>query len=91
MDINTLPILSLADDKAAFSQAIGRSFCDYGFAMVKDHGIPAELIERAWALTAEFFALPEEEKRRYFIPGIGGARGYTPSRPRSPRAPPRMI
>jgi isopenicillin N synthase-like dioxygenase len=54
------------------------SFREYGFALVKDHGIDSALIDQAWALTAQFFAMPEEEKRKYFIPGIGGARGYTP-------------
>jgi len=78
MVLSTLPILSLADDKSSFSQAIGDSFRDYGFALVKDHGIHSALIAQGWALTAEFFALPEAEKRSYFIPGQGGARGYTP-------------
>lgn len=46
--------------------------------MVRDHGIDPALIERGWQLSRQLFALPEEEKRRYFIPGGGGARGYTP-------------
>ncbi len=78
MDLNTLPVLSLRDDKDRFSQEIGDSFRRFGFALVKDHGIDAALIARAWHLTAEFFALPEAEKRRYAIAGQGGARGYTP-------------
>src|SRR5690606_10766343 len=43
-----------------------------------DHGIDPALIDRAWTLTRALFALPEEEKRGYHIPGGGGARGYTP-------------
>ena len=78
MDLKTLPVLSLADDKAAFSHAIGDSFRTFGFAMVKDFGIDPALIARAWDLTEQFFALPEDEKRRYHVPGIAGARGYTP-------------
>ena len=74
----SLPVLSLADDPAAFSQAIGSSFTAFGFALVKDHGIDADLIAKAWALTEDFFALPEAEKRSYFDPAISGARGYTP-------------
>ena len=46
--------------------------------MVRDHGIPADLIARAEDLAKAFFALPEEVKRSYHIPGGGGARGYTP-------------
>ncbi len=78
MDLETLPVLSLADDAAQFSAEIGNSFRQYGFAMVRDHGIDADLIARAWQLTAEFFALPDAEKRRYAIADISGARGYTP-------------
>ena len=76
----SLPVLSLADDPAPFARAIGASFRQFGFAMVKDHGLDADLIARAWQLTQGFFALPEAEKRRWAIPGIGGARGYTPFR-----------
>lgn len=78
MTLSTLPVLSLADDAASFSKAIGDSFKSYGFALVKDHGIDAALIDQAWKLTEQFFALPEAEKRSYFDPAIAGARGYTP-------------
>ena len=64
-------------DPNAFAEELGQSFVDYGFAIVRDHGIPQELIERAEQLSKQFFALPEEVKRKYLIPGSGGARGYT--------------
>ncbi len=55
------------------------SFERFGFAVIADHGISRDLIERAWKETAELFALPEEEKRSYFHPPAGGGqRGYTP-------------
>jgi isopenicillin N synthase-like dioxygenase len=76
-----IPALSLKDqasDPEGFAQAFGGSFQRFGFAVVRDHGVPQELIARAWALTKAFFELPEEEKRGYFLPGGGGARGYTP-------------
>lgn len=76
-----IPALSLKDqasDPEGFAQAFGGSFQRFGFAVVRDHGVPQALIERAWALTKAFFDLPEEEKRGYFLPGGGGARGYTP-------------
>ncbi len=78
MPLQSLPVLSLETPADEFSGAIGDSFRTFGFAMVKDHGIDRELIDRAWRLTGEFFAQPEAEKRRYHIPGIAGARGYTP-------------
>ncbi len=78
MTLSTLPVLSMTDDPATLSRQLGESFRTFGFAMVRDHGIDPALVDRAWALTAEFFALPEEEKRQYAIPGLSGARGYIP-------------
>ena len=78
MNLETLPVLSLASDPAALSRDLGESFQTFGFAMVRDHGIDPDLIDRAWRLTEAFFALPEEEKRSYFLDGLAGARGYTP-------------
>jgi isopenicillin N synthase-like dioxygenase len=78
---DTLAAVSLAmadEDSDAFAERIGRSFSDWGFAVVSDHGIPAALIERAEAMSRAFFALPDDVKRSYHIAGGGGARGYTP-------------
>src|SRR4028118_622765 len=72
--------VSLTDadrDPQAFSDKLGRSFEEYGFAVIADHGIPDELIARAEEKAKAFFALPEETKRKYAL-GSGGARGYTP-------------
>jgi isopenicillin N synthase-like dioxygenase len=62
----------------AFADRLGRSFEEYGFAIIADHGIPDALIHDAEDKAKAFFALPEEAKRKYHIPGGGGARGYTP-------------
>ena len=73
--------VSLADadrDPDAFADKLGRSFEEYGFAIIGDHGIPDELIHRAEDQAKAFFALPEEVKRKHHIAGGGGARGYTP-------------
>ncbi|MEN9718063.1 MAG: hypothetical protein RIQ99_941 [Pseudomonadota bacterium] len=78
MPLTTLPVLSLADDAASFAQAIGDSFKTFGFAMVKDFDIDRQLIDQAWHLSEQFFALPDAEKQRYHNPAIAGARGYTP-------------
>jgi isopenicillin N synthase-like dioxygenase len=79
--LNQIPTLSLADqarDPDGFAQAIGNSFRTFGFAVVADHGIDAGLIDRAWDLTRQFFALPEEVKRSYYSAELSGQRGYTP-------------
>ncbi len=65
-------------DPEAFAREIGESFERYGFAIIADHGISADLIARAEEKAKAFFALPEEVKKSYHIAGGGGARGYTP-------------
>lgn len=79
--LKSVPPLSLAQqdsDPEGFAQAFGNSFETFGFAVVSDHGVSQNLIDRTWALTREFFALPVEVKQRYALEGMGGARGYTP-------------
>jgi isopenicillin N synthase-like dioxygenase len=81
INADSIASVSLDDadrDPQVFAQELGRSFEDYGFAIIAGHGIPDELIERAEDKARAFFALPDEVKRRYQIPGTGGARGYTP-------------
>ena len=71
--------LSEADrDPDAFAGKLGRSFEEYGFAIIAEHGIPDELIQRAEEKSRQFFALPDEVKRKYLVEGGGGQRGYTP-------------
>ncbi|HEV2567404.1 isopenicillin N synthase family dioxygenase [Sphingomonas sp.] len=77
----TLDALSLemqSGDPDSFAQAFGTSFQRYGFGVIKDHGIDAALIDRAWSLTKAFFDLPVEVKKKYHLAGKAGARGYTP-------------
>ncbi|MGB7372975.1 isopenicillin N synthase family dioxygenase [Pontixanthobacter sp.] len=66
-----LPLSEVADE-------LGDSFREYGFAIIRDHGIPADLIARAEDMSKAFFALPDATKRAYILPNGGGARGYTP-------------
>ncbi|MEG8220887.1 isopenicillin N synthase family oxygenase [Sphingomonas sp. HH69] len=76
--IDQVPVLSMAElDKADFAQAFGRSFQQFGFAMVRDHGMDQQLIDAGWAIAREFFALPDTVKRRYDAKNNGGQRGYT--------------
>ncbi|ANU08405.1 isopenicillin N synthase family dioxygenase [Paraurantiacibacter namhicola] len=70
--------VSIARPLEEVSAELGRSFEEYGFAVIRDHGIPQELIDRAEELSKQFFALPDDVKRAYKIEGGGGARGYTP-------------
>lgn len=76
--IASLSLASAEADPEGFANAFGGSFERYGFAVIADHGIPASVIARADETARAFFALPDEVKRRYHVPGTGGARGYTP-------------
>jgi isopenicillin N synthase-like dioxygenase len=76
-----VPELSLTDftggdasARRAFEQALMAGLQDFGFVILKDHNVAVDLLERAYALAAELFALPEAEKRRH----MSGLRGYTP-------------
>ncbi|MAS85476.1 MAG: flavonol synthase [Erythrobacteraceae bacterium] len=70
--------VSLERPLADVAVELGESFAEFGFAVVRDHGIPDDLVARAQAASEAFFALPDETKRAYKIEGIAGARGYTP-------------
>src|SRR6185503_2604806 len=76
--IASVSLKDAESDPQCFAEKLGRSFEDYGFAIIADHGIPDELIQRAEEKAKAFFALPDEVKRKYHIAGGGGARGYTP-------------
>ena len=45
--------------------------------ILQNHGVSEDLISRALDGSKKFFALGEEEKRKYHLAGLGGARGYT--------------
>ena len=76
--LEQVPLLSLtAMARQNFATALGDSFRQFGFAMVKDHGMDAALINDGWRLARAFFALPEDVKRRYDASSNGGQRGYT--------------
>jgi len=76
--LDAVPTLSLQiSDPAAFAQDFGDSFRRFGFAMVKDHGMDADLVSDAWTKAKAFFALPEAAKRAYILKEGAGQRGYT--------------
>ncbi|MCB5425885.1 isopenicillin N synthase family oxygenase [Altererythrobacter sp. CC-YST694] len=76
--MDNIATVSLSRPLAEMADELGNSFRDWGFAVVCDHGLPPDLVTRAWELTRAFFALPDDVKRGWHIPGTGGARGYTP-------------
>lgn len=77
-DITPIPLSLVESDLVAAAAGFGDAFARTGFAVVSDHGIDQGLIDRAMAATKAFFALPEDVKRRFVVPGGGGQRGLTP-------------
>lgn len=66
-----------AAERTAFVQELGDAFHNIGFVGVVNHGIPKNLIDDFYAASKRFFALPEETKKKYEVPGMAGQRGYT--------------
>ena len=80
----TLPILDLSSsregDRASLARIgaeVGAACRDVGFFYVVNHGVDRELIERAFAQSHRFFALPLAERQALAIETIGGNRGYS--------------
>ncbi|MBB5206837.1 isopenicillin N synthase family oxygenase [Chiayiivirga flava] len=76
--IPTLDIRRYDTDRDAFVAELGAAYREWGFAGINHHGIPQRLIDESYDVFKRFFALPDEVKRKYHVPGGGGARGYTP-------------
>lgn len=76
--IPTLDIRRFDTDREAFVAELGAAYREWGFAGIRGHGIPQDLIDGAYDAFTRFFALPTEIKMQYHIAGGGGARGYTP-------------
>ena len=78
LDIRRFTDAASPSDRDAFVRDLGAAYREWGFAGIRGHGIAQSLIDDAYAVFQQFFALPEETKRKYHVPGGGGARGYTP-------------
>ncbi len=65
------------NDQLKFIDQLYTGIKDYGFIVLKDHGVSAELLQQAYAESEKFFSLPTEQKLKY-ASVKGGQRGYTP-------------
>ena len=63
-------------DKRAFAAELGQAYETIGFAAIHGHGIPDELIERLYAESEMFFALPSSTKQKYARPEANNQRGF---------------
>ena len=76
LDLNTY-INGTPDERKQFSDAIGKAFNETGFVTITNHGLGKALIDNLYTQVKALFALPDEVKAKYEIPGLAGQRGYT--------------
>jgi isopenicillin N synthase-like dioxygenase len=60
-----------------FSDDIGKAFNETGFVTITNHGMDKQLINKLYDDVKALFALPDDVKSKYEIPGLAGQRGYT--------------
>ncbi|MBX2988475.1 MAG: isopenicillin N synthase family oxygenase [Bdellovibrionaceae bacterium] len=80
-----VPTLSLAaytqgspEERAHFVENLARGFKEYGFVILKDHGVDTALFDRGYEILERVFRMPTEAKLKYVPPSGDGQRGYTP-------------
>jgi len=76
--IPTIDLLSFGGDETAAAAAVRRACEDVGFFYVSGHGVPLNVVQRAFEANRRFFALPVEEKLRIVASVDTKNRGYTP-------------
>lgn len=64
------------DDIKSFSQDLGISFNQTGFAIIKNHGLTQEITTNLYSKVQSFFELDDEKKIKYYFPELYGQRGY---------------
>ncbi|HWO19839.1 MAG TPA: 2-oxoglutarate and iron-dependent oxygenase domain-containing protein [Kofleriaceae bacterium] len=83
MPEQNIPVVDLRDWTAGgarrrdFVRGVGESLADIGFFAVVHHGVPDELVHRAYDVARAFFHLPPAVKARYHDPAKHGQRGFT--------------
>jgi isopenicillin N synthase-like dioxygenase len=76
LDLNDY-INGTAADRKQFSDNIGKAFNQTGFVTITNHGLSKQLIDELYTQVKALFALPDDVKQKYEIPGLAGQRGYT--------------
>lgn len=79
-----VPVLKLSsftegspEAQKAFVEQLFTGIKDYGFIILKDHGINPAVFKKSYQLLEQFYSQPVETKMKYA--GVhGGQRGYTP-------------
>lgn len=79
-----IPSLDLADfygddaaKKKAFVAALGAAYHNIGFVAIRNHFLTSELQNKLYTSIKEYFALPDEIKKKHERTDLAGQRGYT--------------
>ena len=79
----TIPVLDLQAfqgdraERQAFVEQVGQALENIGFFAITNHGVDADLIQKAYQVAQQFFELPDAVKQRYELPELHGQRGFT--------------
>lgn len=78
-----VPSLDLSDfdsddpvRRKKFVESLGQAYQNIGFAAIRNHYLSESLSQKLYEEIRKFFALPDEIKQKYEIPGLSGQRGY---------------
>lgn len=78
-----VPSLDLTDftsgdpqQKQKFVEKLGTAYNTIGFVAIRGHYLKEDLSAQLYTAIKKFFALPDEVKQKYEIPGLAGQRGY---------------
>lgn len=76
-----IPVLDYSDlasgRRDTFLRALNDALEEWGFVALENHGVSPALLDGAYTLARQTFALPGATKRRYETPHDGRQRGYT--------------
>jgi isopenicillin N synthase-like dioxygenase len=78
-----IPSLDLADfykgnaaQKQKFVNDLGAAYHSIGFVAIKNHFLTDDMQQKLYTSIKKFFALPDQVKQKYELPGLAGQRGY---------------
>ena len=84
MSAQTIPVIDLRDFTSGspttqnqFVDTLGSALTDIGFFALSNHGVDMGLIDRAYGVAKNFFALEDRQKRAYENLELKGQRGFT--------------
>lgn len=73
----TVPVISLSQARHLLVKEMAEASKEWGFFVIKDHGVPADLIKKVQEVGVGFFDQPQQVKEKYSNdPSKGNFEGY---------------